>query len=131
MKILVADDNPLNLRFVERVLSKLYDVETANDGLEALNKVYSSNYDLIILDLWMPPGLDGAEVTYQIRQYENKLGDNTPILIYSTSQIENDKKRCLAKGADQFLIKPVDSSNFIKIVKSFEKGKTINTPSAV
>lgn len=106
MKILVVDDNTINLKFLFYTLRNEYDIEMANNGNEALKMTYSTKYDLIIMDLWMP-FIDGAETTRQIRSLDDNMNNKMPIIFCTTSCDEDDKKRCLTFGANDYLIKPV------------------------
>ncbi|TDO05222.1 response regulator [Sunxiuqinia elliptica] len=106
LKILVVDDNPINLKFLFYALRHDYDIEMAQDGDEALTKTLAKKYDMIILDLWMPK-IDGAEITRQIRSLESNMNRATPIIFCTTSNADADKKRCYGFGANDYLVKPV------------------------
>ena len=106
LKILVVDDNPVNLKLVEYILRDIHEIHTANNGEEAVSMTEGTRYDLIIMDLFMP-FMDGAEATFRIRKSENNKSNHTPIMIYSTSCMDNDKERCMKYGADEYLVKPV------------------------
>ncbi len=106
MKILVVDDNPINQKFVQLSLRSAHSIDTANDGEEAVMKANSTQYDLIIMDLWMPI-MDGAEATLRIRQLDNQRGRQTPILVFTTSNMEKDREKCMQYGANGYLVKPV------------------------
>lgn len=108
MNILIVDDNPINLKFLYYSLRDEYDVDLANDGHEGLQMTKSKKFDLIIMDLWMPR-LDGAEVTNQIRSLDSNLNQSTPIIFFTTSNAEDDKKRCLSMGANDYLVKPINT----------------------
>ena len=120
MRILVVDDNPINQKIVQLTFRNSFDVDTANDGEEAVKKASHNLYDLIIMDLFMPI-MDGAEATMRIRQIESNADRNTPILVYTTSDIENDRIRCLKYGANEYLIKPVKASILQEKVNCFLK----------
>ncbi len=118
MKILVVDDNPINQKFVQLSLRSAHVIETANDGEEAVMKASNNIYDLIIMDLWMPI-MDGAEATLRIRQLERQYNRQTPILVFTTSNMENDRTRCLEFGADEYLVKPVRAATLMEKVSYF------------
>ncbi len=120
MKILVVDDNPINQKFVQYSLRNAHDIDTANDGEEAVQKATLNSYDLIIMDLWMPI-MDGAEATLKIRQMESESGRMTPILVFTTSNMENDRTRCLKYGANEYLVKPVRAATLQEKVEHFSK----------
>ena len=120
MRILVVDDNPINQKIVQFTFRKTFDVDTADDGEEAVQKVSHNIYDLIIMDLCMPI-MDGAEATMRIRQLESNADRNTPILVYTTSDIEKDRIRCMKHGANEYLVKPVKASILQEKVNCFFK----------
>ena len=94
-KILIVDDEPAILTLLQYNLeAEHYQVETATDGQEALDKVRSEPFDFIILDL-MLPSLSGLDVTRKIR--EEKI--QTPIMILTAKDNETDKIVGLELGA--------------------------------
>ncbi len=120
MKILVVDDNPINQKFATLSLRKDYEIETADHGLEALKKVQENKFDLILMDLFMPV-MDGAEATMKIRQMDNNYNQNIPIVFYTTSDLESDRRRCLKNGANEYLIKPLKASHLQSRIKNILK----------
>ena len=120
MKILVVDDNPVNQKFATLSLHNQYDIETADHGLEALKKVQEKKYDLILMDLFMPV-MDGAEATMRIRQMDNNLNQHIPIVFYTTSDLESDRRRCLQNGANDYLIKPLKAGYLQKRINNILK----------
>ncbi|MGQ8338674.1 response regulator [Sunxiuqinia sp. A32] len=120
MKILIVDDNPVNQKFATLSLHNDYDIETADHGLEALEKVQVKKYDLILMDLFMPI-MDGAEATLKIRQLDSNLNKNIPIVFYTTSDLESDRRKCLQYGANDYLIKPLKAGYLQKRIKHILK----------
>lgn len=120
MKILVVDDNPINQKFVQLSLRNAHIIDTANDGEEAVMKASSNSYDLIIMDLWMPI-MDGAEATLRIRQMERQRNRHTPIMVFTTSNMDNDRNRCLEFGANDYLVKPVRAATLMEKVAVFSR----------
>ena len=115
-KILVIEDDPNALRFIEYTLEQEgYQVSSAKDGLEGIKKVQDKHPDLIILDI-MLPGLDGYEVCRQLRQKpETSL---LPILMLSAKARQDDRNIGLKMGADEYLAKPADPSTIVEKVKT-------------
>lgn len=122
MRILVADDNPVNQKLIYYSLKRFYDIETANNGAEAISVVKNMNIDLILMDLAMPV-MDGAQATEQIRLLEQNRNKRIPIIFVTTSDIERDRLNCLSMGADDYLVKPVDTETLISKVKYFLEEK--------
>jgi CheY-like chemotaxis protein len=118
MKILIADDNPINQKLVYYSLKRFYDIETANNGQEVLSLVRNKEIDLILMDLAMPI-MDGAQATAQIRQMEKDIDKRIPIIFITTSDIEKDRINCLSLGADDYLLKPVNTDILISKVRYY------------
>ncbi|KAH9817887.1 hypothetical protein DFH28DRAFT_1080989 [Melampsora americana] len=109
-KILLVDDNGMNVELGRRVLEKIgYEVQVAYDGLEAVQKACHSDCDLVLMDCQMP-GVDGPEATRMIREYESKekSGSNRlPIIALTANVSESDQTTCMDSGMDGFLPKPL------------------------
>jgi CheY-like chemotaxis protein len=108
MRILVAEDNPVNQIVAEEILSELgYRVEMVDDGAQAIGALQESAYDAILMDCHMPV-LDGYEATRQIRAmaWEDEARSRTPIIAVSASAFGEDRERALEAGVDDFLPKP-------------------------
>jgi len=106
-RILVADDDPIVLRFLGALLMDAgYEVETAEDGEKALQKIREGKPELIILDLVMPYR-DGFDVCRAARQ--NPATKDVPVIILSMKDKESDVLRCFEIGADEFVRKPFNA----------------------
>ena len=108
--ILVVDDSPTVVKFVTLSLkTKGFNVVTACDGMDALEKMSNleQSVDMIITDLNMP-NLDGYSLIETVRQ--NQQHSNTPIIILSSEEGEDDKDRGMQAGATSYLVKPFKSS---------------------
>lgn len=115
-RILVVDDLMDNLFLLQTLLeTEGYQVETADSGKQALSKVWESPPDLILLDVMMP-GMNGYEVTKQIRQ--NNALPFIPILLVTAHEDSNAIKG-LDMGANDFVRKPIDFDELLARVRSF------------
>jgi len=100
-RILVVDDEQTVRDFLQKALENAgYDVITASDGREALDKVSQFDVSLVLLDIVMP-GLDGYEVLEHMRQYED-----IPVIMLTGIGGETTKIDTLAIGADDYITKP-------------------------
>ncbi len=100
--ILVVDDEPAVQSALSRALTlEHYDVAQATDGREALERLGSSPYDVVILDIAMPH-VDGLQVCRRLRAG----GDNTPVLMLTARGEVDDRVAGLDAGADDYLVKP-------------------------
>lgn len=114
MNILIVDDDPELLDHLKTALErKNYQVETAEDGDTALDKVFDKTYDLILLDV-MLPRLDGLSVLKEIRE----AGINIPILMLTARGDVQDRVRGLDKGADDYLAKPFSMSELMARIRA-------------
>ncbi len=115
-RILVVDDDPMNVKLVEGILKKDgYESIKAFGGEEALAKVRSERPDLILLDVMMP-GMDGYEVTRRLKA--DSATAAIPIIMITALNGTEDKVCGLECGADEFLTKPVNAAELLARTKS-------------
>jgi signal transduction histidine kinase/CheY-like chemotaxis protein len=113
--ILVADDNPVLREVICAMLEVLgHEPEAVNDGPAALAALTDKRYDLVLMDCQMP-GLDGYEVTIELRRLEG-ASRHTPVVALTASAVESTRKRCLAAGMDDFLAKPVLQQDLVDVL---------------
>ncbi len=122
LRILVAEDNPMNQKLISNLLKKRgHTVAIANDGHEAVAKFQQETFDLILMD-WQMPILNGLEATTQIRASEKDRSSRTPIIALTANALNGDREKCIEAGMDDYISKPISSNElFNKIEKSFSK----------
>ena len=109
LKILLAEDNPLNQKLAMRLLEKKgHRITVVNDGKEALARWEREPFDLVLMDVQMPV-MDGLAVTRAIRERESHRGAHTAILAMTAYAMKGDRERCLQAGADDYVSKPIHS----------------------
>jgi PAS domain S-box-containing protein len=107
-RVLVAEDNKVNLKVALRMLEKLgYRADVAGDGIEVIEAVRRQHYDIILMDVQMP-GLDGLEATRRIRSGAAGRPDKVWIVAVTANAMEGDRNACLAAGMDDYMTKPID-----------------------
>lgn len=114
-KILIVDDEPSIVLAINHLLSQSnYHTETAENGLEALQKVEQFKPDLIVLDVMMPE-MDGFSVALKLR--ENPIFEKIKILFLTAKISDKDRFSGYASGADHYLTKPFDNDELVMKVK--------------
>ncbi|WP_332853963.1 ATP-binding protein [Duganella sp. S19_KUP01_CR8] len=120
LRVLLAEDNPVNQRLAMRLLEKLgHRVTLVDSGLAVLERAGQGDYDLILMDVQMP-GLDGLAATRQIRLRESAQGGHVPIIAMTARAMTGDRERCLDAGMDDYLAKPVDSQQLREMLLRYQ-----------
>lgn len=113
-KILVVDDQPRLVRLVCEVLGAVgYQVITSTGGESALELVALEQPDLVLLDILLPPGIDGYQTCQRIREFSN-----VPVIMLTAKAQENDMLRGFDVGADDYLIKPFSAKELVARVRA-------------
>jgi len=113
LKALIVEDDELLLETLEKGFKhEGFDVDTAKDGFQALQKAKTNDYDIIILDVVIPK-IDGVKVCRQLR-----LQSETPIIMLTAKSQLEDKLEGLEAGADDYITKPFSFKELIMRVKT-------------
>ncbi len=113
-KILVAEDNPTNMKLITVALKKQgYTLLQAADGEEALEAAARNAPDLIIMDMQLPK-ISGWEVTRKLRQMPD-FG-NVPIIAVTACAMKEDKEKAIEAGCNAYLPKPIDINQLRSVV---------------
>ncbi len=118
-KILVVEDNDMNMQLVEFLLEEGgYDIVKATSGEEALNltRDSASAPDLILMDIHLP-GMDGLSVVRAMKS--NDRTRRVPILALTAHAMRGDKDRFLEAGCDGYISKPIDVKTFISAIEQY------------
>jgi len=108
--ILLVEDNVINQKLALLQLKKLdLIIKLASNGQEAVDLVLKNHFSLILMDCQMPI-LDGFEATRKIRQIEKVKGGHIPIIAMTANAMDGDKEKCLGAGMDDYISKPVKTS---------------------
>lgn len=117
-KILVVDDNKINLKVAARLLSNYkVNVELVESGFECLEKVKTNTYDLILMDDMMPK-MSGVETFHKLKE-NNSF--NTPVVALTANAITGMKEKYLSEGFNDYLSKPIDKLELNIIMKKYLK----------
>ncbi len=113
-KILIVEDNPLNMKLMSDILeSQGYSVVKAEDGEEALLIIEQEDLDLILLDLQLP-----KKSGYQVLKEMQK---NIPTMVVSACCMEEEISKAKTKGCLEFITKPINVAEFLSKINSFFK----------
>lgn len=118
-KILIVDDNKLNLKVTSRLLAPYeLDITLLESGEECIELIKEqNNYDLILLDQMMP-GLNGIETMKKLKEIDNF---NTPIVVLTADAMEGQKENYISAGFDDYISKPIDKSELSRVLKKYLK----------
>ena len=120
LRILLAEDNPVNERIARRLLERMgHEVESAKDGIEAVSKAGNNEFDVVLMDCHMPR-MDGLQATRTIRAMGPK-GKALPVVALTASVMEEDKERCKRVGMDDFLSKPLVRSELERVLGELQE----------
>jgi len=117
MRVLHVDDDPSIVRLVGTILRQLCaEVDVAQDGLEALEKVEKGSYDVILMDMEMPR-MDGFKTTAELR----KMGYTGTIVAATVLDNPGDEERCIQAGCDRYIAKPFKRTDLAALFDSFKR----------
>ena len=119
LKVLIAEDNPVNQRVILALLDRYgFDIEVVDSGLQAVEACLRKRFDLILMDLQMPE-MDGLSATAAIR--EQNLESQPYIIALTANAFEEDRQRCLRAGMNDYLSKPVRRAQLAEAFLRFEQ----------
>lgn len=121
LKVLIVEDNPINQKLLGRILKKKkIEPSLVEDGMEAIEKVRESHYDLIFMDINMP-GIDGLSATEIIRKFPK--GKSVRIVGLTANAAPEIQEIAVQRGMDSLLTKPYNVSQIEEILHGFEEGR--------
>ena len=116
-RILVVDDDSMNLARTKIILGKNYDVLLADSGIEALVKLRNEKVDMVLLDIDMPK-MNGIETFERMKEFAAEV----PVIFLTASGLEEDVQNAIKLGAVNYLKKPYRPEELIKrVAQEFEK----------
>ncbi len=116
-KVLIVDDSPVNLKVAQGLMKPYkFQIETAVNGLEAVNMVKNNVYDMVFMDHMMPE-MDGIDATNEIRKMTgNPYFANLPIIALTANAIVGVRELFINEGMNDFLAKPIEINNLNEIL---------------
>ena len=123
LRILVAEDNPVNQLLVTRLLEKRgHSVKLVGNGKLALEAIEEDSYDLVLMDVQMPE-MDGIEATGALRKREVSFGTHLTVVGVTAHAMKGDRERCLEAGMDGYLSKPIRAQELDELLARHLAGR--------
>jgi len=116
LRILVAEDNPVNQKWIKKILNKIgYQCEIVENGKVVLERVSHDHFDLILMDVQMPE-MDGMEATRMIRV----CLETQPVIIAMTANVmQGDREECMQSGMNDYISKPVELNELLGMLEKW------------
>ncbi|MEW6088836.1 MAG: response regulator [bacterium] len=125
IRILLAEDNPVSRKTALIILNKAgFKADAAENGLEAVRLAGKNKYDIILMDIQMPE-MDGFEAVKLIRSQEKNSGKNV-IIAMTAHALKGDREHCLDAGMDDYISKPIDPQELLKLIKKWIKPEILS-----
>ena len=118
LRLLVAEDNPINLKVLQKMLSNLgFHSESAENGKIAVERLCNADFDLVLMDCQMPE-MDGFEATKLIRDPSSKVRNHRiPIVAVTANAMQGDEEKCLAAGMSAYITKPIQREVLEQVIR--------------
>jgi len=117
LRILVTEDDVVSQKLAMMILKKMgHEVVIAENGKVAVAQLQKSRFDLVLMDIHMPE-MDGYAATEAIRRWESLRGSHTPIIAVTANTMTADRNRCLKKGMDGYLAKPITTEAVARAIQ--------------
>ncbi len=117
LDILVVDDHPVNLMFIKKLLQKMgiAKLDSAENGVEAVEHISSKHYDLVFMDCQMPE-MDGYSATRATREKEKAGQPRTTIIAMTANAMVGDREKCINAGMDDYISKPIGLDKLVNVM---------------
>lgn len=117
VRVLVAEDNPINMMFTRAVLDKMgYEVCAAENGADAVQYFKQQIFDLVLMDINMPVK-NGVEALKEIRDYEAEQGSHVPVIAVTAYAFQGERESFVNEGFDGYVAKPVELDKLLFEIK--------------
>jgi two-component system sensor histidine kinase/response regulator len=123
LRILLADDNPVNCRLAVLMLEKAgHQIDVVSNGAAAIQAVLAADYDLVLMDVQMPE-IDGLEATRRIRRLHGAKSA-VPIVAITANAMRGDDEQCFDAGMDDYVSKPIDRARLLAKVSRWGRARS-------
>ena len=117
-KVLIVDDNPMNVEICREILEEEFAVESACNGVEAIQMAHDNPPQVILLDVMMP-GIDGYETCRNLRSLPGMR--KSLIVILSAKAMPAERALGLSAGADAYITKPFSDFDLLAVIRSWKR----------
>jgi PAS domain S-box-containing protein len=125
LRILVAEDNPVNQELAIHLLEKRgHSVTVAENGRQALSLIGDHTFDVVLMDVQMPE-MGGLQATQAIRDREKASGAHLPVIAMTAHAMRGDREKCLAAGMDGYVAKPLDPKILLQTVEGIARQEAV------
>jgi CheY-like chemotaxis protein len=119
LRILLAEDHPVNLKVAVQMLGRLgYRIDTAENGKQVLESLKRQPYDVVFMDVQMPE-MDGLETTRRICELWSS-GSRPRIIAMTANAMQGDREECMASGMDDYISKPIRMNELVQALRRCE-----------
>ena len=127
VRVLLADDHPVNRKVVEMILTVANtELTSVENGAEALQACRDRDFDIILMDMQMPV-MDGLSATREIRLNEAAMGlGRTPIVMLTANALADHIAAAEAAGADRHLAKPFDAAELLELIATLPRAAAVS-----
>ncbi len=130
LRVLVAEDHRVNQLLMQHLLSQQgYEIETVDNGKQAVDAVGRQDFDVVLMDVQMP-WMDGLDATREIRALERRTTRRVPIIAMTAYAMKGDRERCLNAGMDGYVSKPINAAKLFAEIQKFTPHKPADEPVA-
>lgn len=116
MKVLMVEDDELNIKMVSSFLKSKYEIDAVRSGEEALKKLFDDHYDIILMDIGLKKEMNGLDVTKKLRRIPEYA--NTPVIALTAYALSGDREKILSAGCSHYLSKPFTKKQLIDLLES-------------
>jgi CheY-like chemotaxis protein len=122
IKILLAEDNPVNQKLALKLFEKFgYKADPVNNGIEAIEVLKKNHYDIVFMDVQMPE-MDGFEATTIIRNPDSGvLNYNLPIIAMTAHAMKGDEQKCIDLGMNDYISKPIEPQILLEKIRHWSR----------
>ncbi len=124
LNILVAEDNPINQKYITTILHKMgHRITTAGNGREVLETLERNSFDLVLMDIQMPE-MNGEEALAILRERKKADESHQPVIALTAFALNGDREKFLKQGFDGYLSKPVEIEELLKEIRRVDAART-------